>query len=491
VFHVFYAILFLVLFFSQSFGAGGRCGTVQFAENLKNPQKKMLAKNGCAPESLYGRVEEARTSHFIIYYTREKAHAIKTMAFIDSLKLYLEQAYKLHKDSLGMKGILGASQTYHYQKSVPAGFYPVEVVDTGLLRNNEGDYYDALGLTFSPGSSRATQIVIENDFLYGANCFGRLSNYPFIANDVDYSVYWNLALKVVTFHELYHSFQISYYNSFDTFWLEASATGVEEIAAPEIHDYIGYLSNVPGKSTKDIDRYMVENDPRARDAYGYASLYLFLFSKLGPRFDSYIWDYFSRYGREFTEHLARLAGSRDNAEDLFHEYATSIFYSGKRASLSSKLFWSDMPKWPEWRISQNAPFNMKVGSFDFVRAIDDEEPNTTSVARKTLLEYNDSAIWVFSRLLDDPPQPRLEFAAYPNPWNPKKNNPVVYFKNLPLKSKGVEIRSANGALIERISRKPENGEEPLSWQPKKLPAPGILYYRHLPHGQTKPLILEY
>jgi hypothetical protein len=85
----------------------------------------------------------------------------------------------------------------------------------------------------------------------------------------------------------------------------------------------------------------------------------------------------------------------------------------------------------------------------------------------------------------------LEFAAYPNPWNPKKHNPVVYFKNLPSKSKGVEIRSSNGALIERISNDSKNGEEPLSWQPKKLPAPGILYYRYLPHGQTRPLILEY
>jgi hypothetical protein len=59
---------------------------------------------------------------------------------------------------------------------------------------------------------------------------------------------------------------------------------------------------------------------------------------------------------------------------------------------------------------------------------------------------------------------------------------------LPEKSKGIEIRSANGALLARIENK--NGDS-LSWKPDKIPAPGILYYRALPYGKNKVLIVQY
>ncbi|MDR0518073.1 MAG: hypothetical protein LBH25_13630 [Fibromonadaceae bacterium] len=486
---VFYSVFLLIILFSQSFAAGGHCGTMQFAENLKNIQKKLLAKEYDA-ESQAFQVYSRKSQRFIIYYTTEGPHAIKTLPFIDRLESYLEQAYALHKDTLGMKGIAGATQTAFYKQRVPAGLYPVEVMDAGIW---DKELCGTYGLVFAPDSRqpRATQISIENDFIFGVNCprVRALQGDPFTSGlNGDYSKKWDLALKVTVFHELYHSFQFSYgISEFKNFWLEASATGVEEIGAPEVNDYIGYIRNAfrsPGITME------CEGECSQR-VYGYAPLYLFLFSSLGPKFDSYLWSSFSKYPKEkFSAQLARLTDSLGiDAEELFHEYARKVFLSGPRVSPESS-FWPDQYMWPDWSV-RSVPSNfLPAATVDFVRKTNEQKPNTDS-ATISSLEYGDSSVWVLSRILEKKIELAIpkEFMAYPNPWNPKKN-PVVYFGNLPLNAKGVEIRSANGVLVERIERK-TNKEEPLNWQPKRPPTPGIMYYRVLPNGKNKVLIAEW
>ena len=487
-------LIILVLFFSQSFGLEkGRCGTSRFAENLKNPKKKMLAKAGCVPENFYGVIEAKKTTNFIIYYTKSGSHAIRTNEYIDSIASYLEQAYSLHKNTLGMKNISGARKTYQYRQNVPAGLYPVEVIDIGLLRGEEGEFDQTFGLTFSPpyASLKETEIIIENDFAYGADCSGNPSKLHFRSKGVDYYEEWKLILKATTFHELYHAFQYTYLNMYEysTFWAEASATGVEDIGAPDANDYINYLSNNSGKSMEYSDDM---------EEYGWATLYLFLYSQIDSRFDSAIWNYFSKYpANKFGMQLARLAdslqkkrGFKKNAEDLFHEYAKRIFYSGSRAKSSpDKLFWEDMPIWPNWRVNTRIPSVLQPGTFNFIKAA--KEPSTAYVARKSYIQDGDDMVWVLSRLLEDenihfedPKDPDdtltvKEILAYPNPWNPRD---TLHFMNLQKKSKGIEIRSENGAFIARVDS---------LWKPEKKPAPGILYYRALPSGKNKVLIVQY
>jgi len=495
--------LILVLFLSQSFGLENtRCGTSRFAETLKNPQKRMLAKNGCNPDSLYTDVHSKKTDNFIIYYTTSGPHAIRFNEYIDSIASHLEQAYKLHKNTLGMKNISGVQKTFQYRQNVPSGLYPIEIVDTGLLRNYEGEYAKTFGLTFYLDSNRPkeTEIIIENDFAYGADCSGNLSIWHFGSQSVDYYDEWKLILKATIFHELYHAFQSTYFNwtKYSTFWMEASATGVEEISTPEINDYVNYLYesssifNNLGKSMESAGDNSFE--------YSWAVLYLFLYSQIGSRFDSAIWSYFSKYPTDnFGMQLARLTDSlqkkhsfNKNAEDLFHEYAKQIFYTGNRAESSPyELFWEDMPKWPTWRVyKKNSPSALQAGTFDFIRT--ENKPNTP-FAKESSLQDNNSTIWVLSRLLEKEYVAQKDSArgtvAYPNPWDPRNSRtPAIHFKNLPKDSKGVEIRSANGALLTRI--KPQKGDS-LSWEPNKIPAPGILYYRDLPYGKNKVLIVQY
>jgi len=489
--NVFYAVFLVALLFSLSFGDGERCGTVRFIEEFKNPQKRTLAK-GYNAENFP--VREKRTEHFIIYYVTEGTHAVKTQAYIDSLAKYLEYAYNLHKDTLGMKSIFGLDTSYYYEKIVPSGLYPVEVIDTGAEK-----YCGAYGLTFPNDirMPRKTQIAIENDFIYGVNCpeVGKRQGDPFTSNiHGNYSKNWYLALKVTVFHELYHSFQLAQFDisKYYTFWLEASAVGVEEIGAPEVDDYIDYLSNIfknPGKSMENL---------KPIDGYGYVTLYLFLSSEFGLKFDSYIWDYFSKSPKEsFAVQLGRyvnLHGGKDkDVEDLFHKYATNIFFSGSREAswpYPYKRFSDDMRKWPNWKIKTSVPPYLPAGTFDFLRTPNGAAPSTDSVARISSLKFgkdNDSTVWVLSRLSPPFVPPFKEFVAYPNPWRPKRSDKVK-FGPLPKNSSGVEIRSANGTLLKRIDGK---AEDTLTWQPEKLPAPGILYYRTLPHGKNKVLILEY
>ncbi|GBU24585.1 hypothetical protein R83H12_01219 [Fibrobacteria bacterium R8-3-H12] len=262
--------------------------------------------------------------------------------------------------------------------------------------------------------------------------------------------------------------------------MEASAAGVEEIGAPDANDYINYLSSNFGNPGKSIENLKKEEE------YGWAPLYLFLYSQIDPRFDSAIWNYFSKYPRDnFAKQLKRLVDSLQknqdfdkDAEDLFHEYAKQVFYSGSRAKFSPyELFWVDMPNWPDWRVNTRIPSVLQAGTIDFIKTAN--EPNTASVARKSDMQDGDYKVWVLSRLLETTSK---EIVAYPNPWNPKTSS-AIHFKNLPEKSKGIEIRSANGALLARIYS--------LSWKPEKTPAPGILYYRALPYGKNKVLIVQY
>jgi len=491
------AIFFIVLFFSLSFGAGERCGTSRFMENLKNPQKKPLSKEYIAASSY--KVQNKTTTHFIIYYMTEGPHAIGTPAYIDSLAKYLEQAYDLHTNTLGMKRIAGASVTFFYEQSVPSGRYPIEIIDTGV-----GGSCGTYGLTFAIDDRRPSesQIAIENDFIYGVDCPGVRKGASFTSSiNGDYSQKWHLALKATVFHELYHSFQMTQYNFSayypdHTFWMEASATGVEEIGAPEVNDYVDYLDiSNPGKSMESL---------KSGEEYGYATLYLFLSSELGKKFDSYIWDYFSKFPKEtFAVQLARYVSLQreegEDVEDLFHKYATHLFYSGSRATswpYPYQPFSDDMQNWPNWRINTRTPSYLPAGTFDFVRTPNGAAPSTDSITRISSLKFgnNNDSIWVLSRLLADnfvlpPIVPPKEFAAYPNPWRPKRFEKVK-FGPLPKDKKGVEIRSANGTLLKRLDRETED-KDTLTWQPEKLPAPGILYYRTLPYGKNKMLILEH
>jgi len=465
---------------------------------IKNPQKRITAKKEIAASS--DGVQERITSHFIIFYVTEGQHAIKTSAYIDSLAKYLEEAYDFHKNTLGMKSILGPSRTDFYDKVVPSGLYPIAVMDIGVWEKeyeNDPDYCGTFGMT-SPSyysrTIRETQIFMENDFIYGAGC--PAAGKPFRP---DYLRNWHLALKVTVYHELYHSFQFFHLAQFNfytgnTFWMEASAAGVEEMGAPEVNDYISYLPSVfysPGKSMNNLV-------PENGEQYAYATLYLFLSFELGLKFDSYIWDYYEKYPQKtFAEQLALLhANSQreegEDIEDLFHKYATHVFYSGTRAASSPyPPFSADMQDWPDWRPNNTFPRYLRDGTFDYIRTT----PYTDSVARISSLKLNDNdSIWVLSRLLSKEfvpplplPPPLKEFAAYPNPWKPKRSEKVK-FGPLPANSTGVEIRSANGALLKRFTG--EMGDT-LTWQPEKLPAPGILYYRTLPYGKNKILLLEH
>jgi len=504
-------LFILALFFSQSFGLENtRCGTSRFAENLKNPKKKTLAVAGCIPEDLYGVIETRTTQNFIIYYTTSGPHAIRTNEYIDSIASYFEQAYSLHKNTLGMKNIYGVQQTYHYRQIVPAGLYPIEIIDTGLLRGEEdGEFAQVFGITFFPNGRfpEKTEIIIENDFAWGADCSGNPSKFHFKSKGIDYYEDWKLILRATVFHELYHAFQFTYFNysKYDSFWMEASATGVEEISTPDINDYINYLYEY-SSNFYNLGKSM-ESGIGDSFEYSWAVLYLFLYSQIGPRFDSAIWDYFSKYPADnFGMQLARLVdslktkrGFSKNAEDLFHEYAKQIFYSGTRTKSSPyPLFWEDMPKWPTWSVNSRVPSVLQPGTFDFIRA--ENEPKTDSVARKSYIQDGNFTVWALSRLLEkeyvapDNPEDTIatvkNFVAYPNPWNPRNTKTqAIHFKNLPKDHKGIEIRSANGALLTRI--KPQIGDDSLSWRPEKFPAPGILYYRDLPYGKNKVLIVQY
>jgi hypothetical protein len=486
------------------------CGTFQYLENMRNPR---FAKSSAQCDLSASEVYVDSTAHFVLYYTLEGPHRIASAntahptAYIDSLKKYLEAAYALHSGKLNMGTIKGITFTDQYQKRVPAGKYPVEVLDIGLLRGQEGEYTKTLGITVSSiQDAHSTQIFIENDFRFGATCES-----PGICTENlsascatikgpkgdDYRIKWWLPLEVTVIHELYHAFQfvlvdMTAYNPTLTFWAEASATGAEEVGAPDVDDYWSYLESASLLTGSSLSAYSDGN------GYGAAPFYLFLLHHLGDGFDRQIWNFFKKYPQDdfWTQYSNLMAARKLSGEELFFQFAHSMLFTGTNAALmppedsSALIFAADQANWASWRVhtEQGSPAVRKrglaKGAFDLVQM--ETEPILDSVGLYERFFVKGVPIFVMSRIgagtsagTGDRP-----FYAYPNPWNPLTQ--TVKFKNPPVND-GIELRTADGLVFERIPKTKVNRE----WSPQYLPAPGILYYRALPHGKAQKLLVEY
>ena len=544
-------IVFLLVAFFLSLAipafAGHSCGTAQILDYLNSKHKtvkQMLestkayartTSSGCTAKDYYDSVYSRTTKHFEIFYTLNGPHKT-TVDYIDSLEKALEYAWNFHEKS-GMLPPKGNSETHHYEMKVQSGLYPIEVIDIFHLQNYKAFMFSpcttCFGLTL-PFGDGLSEMLIDNDFKHIPESNAIIDTVKFndkvctytrtseeFANEAyNYSYAKNFmpALRVTAAHEMYHAIQFRYSSKMPqyNFWFEASASGVEELAVPDVDDYFAYLpgmASTVGFPYKDLDK-----------PYGAGIFFLYLHNHVNHETNKLIWENFAKAPtKNFQYQLNQVAKKQGlSADSLFHDFAIRLSFTGDRSSLVDSTFWitSDQPRWPQFNVtsesqtftpadiqstayyyySNGAPEMSKFIGRASAIAIKPNAysirflPSTNSIdsARTEFLRESsvDSLLWVFSRFSEEDVVPTFfkdsTLRAYPTPWR----HGALCFTPLPLSKDYIEIRNRRGNLVQKIKYNSythcldEN-------EVKSLMVPGVYRFRVGNSGKLKDFIVVY
>ena len=538
--------LFLIL--TTPAFADHTCGTAQVLDYLNNKHKtvkQMLSETkayarttsaGCTSKDYYDSVYSRTTKHFEIFYTLKGPHKT-TVEYIDSLEKALEYAWNFHVNKSGMLPPKGISETFHYEKNVQNGLYPIEVIDIYLLQNYSAvmktPCSECFGLTI-PFDDEKSEMFIENDFkgiaahnpiIDTVEFNDKVCTYPrateeFSNEPYNYSYAKNFmpALRITAAHEMYHAIQFRYSEKMPqyNFWFEASASGIEEIVAPDVDDYFSHLSklaNNVGLPYKNLDK-----------PYGAGIFFLYLHNHVSPKTNRLIWENFEKApNKTFQYQLTQAAKEQGlSADSLFHDFAIKLSFTGNRATLVDSTFWiaSDQPQWPMFQtksasgtfeataLDYTAYYYYANGSPDISKFVGTASaiaikpkaysirflPSTNSIdsARTEFLRETsvDSILWVFSRFSEEDVIPTFfkdsTLRAYPTPWRHR----ALCFTPLPQNKNHIEIRNRRGNLIQRIKYNSYTHCLDES-EVKSLMAPGVYRFRVGNSGKLKDFIVVY
>lgn len=505
-------ILGILIACTGAFAHGRNCATANLFHHKqynKSPLQASVTRanradlfsiTNCATEAYYNKVLSKKTEHFHIFYTLEGPHATKK-EFVDSVAVNLERAYTMHTKDLGMHKPIGPTKTHHYNKDVDKGLYAVEIIELDLIRDasrifNRQTCEGCFGLTlpvhdeYYIEDTDTTQLFIDNDFKYISPSTGKRksmddnpectyieSSIPLTqqATGDDFSKNWNSAIRITSFHELYHASQLTYLNMYNywTIWFEASATGVEEIGAPEVNDYFGYINNYL-KNEKIIGVPL--NAISDTFTYGVSPLYLYLYNNINKKFDHEIWEGFEKNPeKSLDQQLSSYLKKRKlNGDSVFHDFAVRLSFSGDRSKAidSKKWLHKDEKDWNSLEYNMSPTFTPDTSRFMFdyyagsqpditnykgdvsavvyrdgkAKIIPVKTTNTADSIYSTLSKV-DSIVWVFSRFGEsdfvETIVTNTKLRAYPTPWREGS----LCFTPLPRDKDYVEIRNRRGAIV--------------------------------------------
>lgn len=534
---------FLAFLVSETF-ASPFCGTSRIQEHFRNATPRAAARTAnisstsCDPELYYdsSAVKERKTSHFRIYYVLNGPHKT-TEAWIDSLAGVLESAWNFHVQN-GTRKPAGVNPTWHFQKTGDSDLYPVEVLDISLVRGNAellGGFCTAcMGLTFPSDflNPAATEIIIDNDFLYpddinpsieeisGSSCRYAQATIP-VTNDLtgkNYSKDYGLALRTTAAHELYHAIQATYIDflEYDSYWFEASATALEEMASPDANDYWLYLPSFFNSTGTSFDR-IASN-------YGLAVWGLYNLNAWKRNFDTRLWERFSSMPDSSFEtvYAKELASRNLDPDSAFADFAQKLFFSGIRADFSDSSFrfaddFSDWPFAPLLKKPTLSPVTLEAPAIDYYRVTPDSFPELSQFKGKAtvalygknqktsfhsmdtiswtglspLVAQSENAVLVLSKLQEVSGgtirADSLPMRSYPNPW---RGETPLCFASLPEAKQFLEIRTRAGKLVKRFSYTGTSfcvrAEEI-----RERMAPGLYYFRAGAKGKATPFLVVY
>lgn len=544
---LFYIIPLCVFIFPDLALSREICGTEQIIKHRKQPiQKKPLAythtDSRCNADFFYDTVYSKLTDHFQIFYTLSGPHKT-TKAFVDSVAAIAEDTRKFHTQKLEMLAPLGISKTYHYRQNVEANHYPIEILDISLLRDTESlmgtSCTSCYGLTLpSDDVAGQSQLMLENDFRHPANYNPVLETikrgelecpYPSAtqdlknaAHDYSYAERWENGIRITLVHELYHTIQLRYadFYNLNTFWFEASASGIEEIAAPDIDDYFNYLPAMSESVGIPLNRM--------NQSYGAGIFLIYLHNFVDKKIDKFIWENFKKKpSQSFQDHLKAYAEKKGiSVDSLFQDFSTKLSFAGSRSNFidSTALICDDEKNWPNFHHvptamnGETAQVQPTVNAFAYrfysngLPNLEDFKGKASAILYKdknaeirNLKSSNDAELifanaqanssidsiaWVFSNFDGDEILPTIfkvaTLHAYPTPWREGS----LCFSPLPSDKDFIEIRNRRGNLVLRKNYESSTFCLEESFVKENM-APGVYRFRAGNHGKTTDFIIIY
>lgn len=195
-------------------------GRQQLARALQRPA---LARQSLSP-----------SGHFRIHYDLSGRNGVapadadgnRVPDYIDTVAAALDRAWVLEVEELG---------------------YQAPPSDGGA---GGGDEYDVYMVQLGSGGAYG--------YTYPEQGGNRSSSYLELDNDYTDAIYVQTreleALHATVAHEFFHAVQFGYYQGSDgVWWQEASSTWMEEVAYPEVNDYLQYLSGFLRQPEKSLD----------------------------------------------------------------------------------------------------------------------------------------------------------------------------------------------------------------------------------------------
>jgi len=394
----FYALL-LSLFaasLAEEHGPQIHCGTMQVAARWKTQGTSGLPTARVSASSLPSARSYA-TNHFVIHYslakdvnrvklvTQDSALKRKVDSILSSLPtswttlrrdsamhagltsikaphplyiqraaIYLERAYAYYVDSLGMDAPSGSNPDKYYNVVSDGTKYTVFIGDINTLESFDGSG-PTYALTYPNPDG---YMLLENDFLYDAlwdnaqNTTSGKAITSSLNNQLlyDYTVEWDLGLKVTVSHEYYHALQYTYTAPSDIHaWYELSAVGMEERLVPESKDYFQYLPYSLGKHEQVS---LLVTYPNLLENYGNATFHQYLTKIFGRAFDVKVWAAL-RSNNNLQAALNTMVQSFGARWDtLYAGYTAAMGMAGRAGSTASctdttaTIFTRDLRCWP-------------------------------------------------------------------------------------------------------------------------------------------------
>ena len=239
--------------------------------------------------------------HFRLHYDMTGRDAVDTTDndgngipdYVDLAAVVADSAWQLQIDVLG----------YHVPP-VDGGIGGGNEVDVYLVDLGQGGNY---GITYpiSNGGSGPAYFKVDNDF--SNTIFGGSFICPGYSGTRGTD-----ALRVTLAHEIFHVIQFGYYQGSDgSWWQEASATWMEDVAYPQLDDYLQYVCSFLLNPSRALDSGIPSADFHS---YGAAVFGHFLDQRYGRDVIRWIWE----------EHQRRQSARLDNFDSALRNYNGNV-----------------------------------------------------------------------------------------------------------------------------------------------------------------------
>ncbi|MFZ0388981.1 MAG: T9SS type A sorting domain-containing protein [Calditrichia bacterium] len=298
--------------------SGGRCGfpVILQIQQQQNPAVLEQLNHYRGSQQVSQDSILSPSGHFMIHFDTTGSLAIplydrNSDGFPDYLQFVgqaFDRAWQLEVDSLGFR------PPPDLQGS-PLSVYPVFCQPLGNLYGSTEFYWED-DIPVLPGLNFPSRIVLNTAFPF--------VGYPNVQDPV---VRDSMAIAVTAAHEFNHALQLGYriWEPLEFWFIESSATYMEEVVAPQVNDYLYYLNTYFRGTDKPLNTSFNEIID-----YGKVVMELMLGQQYSPAVTQEIWERIPQQ-RALTALEGWLQEQGSNIPHMLADLSTWMYFTGERS----------------------------------------------------------------------------------------------------------------------------------------------------------------